>query len=648
MLAEEAQPLDELLEGAMAAYRDGNFNQAEAQCRQILDRDPHHVASMQVLAAVAGQFGVPRRGIELINNIIALHPDHAEARIQLAKLLRQDGKNEAAIGALKAAIELAPEKATAYNDLGLLYLDENKLDQATECFDRAIELDAEMAIAHFNKGLLLEAQGRRNEAMAAFRKVVTVDEKFAEAYAKLGNLLLQSNDRSGAFDMFRRAVEAKPDSAIGWMCKAKILAEEGKAIAAEETVRKAIEIQPQNSDAHAWLGSILMELGRFDDAAAASDLAIALNRRQVAGYHQLANAKRLTERDRPLLAEIERLVKEGGLTVDGVIDLSFALGKAHDDLGEYEEAIGHFDAANRLKHRQVARDSEAYANFGARVGSQIEAFDAEFLARNAALGSDWDAPVLIVGMPRSGTTLVEQILSSHPEVGAGGELPFWRDRMPSLRMDRARRVDPAWAQSSARDYRALLTELSPGARRVTDKMPQNFTFLGLIHLVFPRAKIIHCMRHPVDTCLSIYFQNFSRNLDFAYDRSDLVAFYRQYERLMAHWRSVLPPGTLLEIQYEELITNREPLTRQLIDFCGLEWDDSCLAHERNTRPVRTASVWQARQPLYRTSIARWQNYRPWLGELEEFLTDEERDAAPSPTPDVQGEPIGCSGSDGPG
>jgi tetratricopeptide (TPR) repeat protein len=647
MMLAEAESVDQLLQEAMAAYRDGNLNQAELQCRHILEHHPDHVATIQVLAAVAGQFGVPRRGIELINRVIGQHPSHVDAHIQLAKLLRQDGKDEEAIAALETAIELRPKSAAAYNDLGLVYLDNNKAGEAAECFERAAELDPKMAIAHFNRALVFEAQGLRAKAIAALRDVVAADPQFAEAYAKLGNLLLQSNDHAAAFDMFRQAVKARPESAIAWMCQAKILTEEGKTAAAEEAVRKAIELQPHNSDAHVLLGSILMELGRFDDAACAADLAIAINRQQLSGYHQLVSARKMTERDRPLVAQIEWLLKEGELHQDGRIDLGFALGKAYDDYGEYEKAIGYFDEANSLKHQQTSPDTAVYANFGSRVDWQIANFNADYFARNADIGSDCDVPVLIIGMPRSGTTLVEQILSSHQDVGAGGELAFWRDHMPGFRMDRSRRVDRAWAESTAREYKSLLTELCPGARKVTDKMPQNFNFVALARAVFPRARFIHCMRHPIDTCLSIYFQNFSRHVDFAYDRTDLLAFYRQYQRLMAHWRSVVPSDRLFEVQYEELVADPEPLTRKLIDFCGLDWDNACLHHDRNTRPVRTASLWQARQPLYRTSIARWQNYRPWLGALEEFLSEDERNAVPSPRQEIHHQAAERSGSNGP-
>jgi hypothetical protein len=232
-------------------------------------------------------------------------------------------------------------------------------------------------------------------------------------------------------------------------------------------------------------------------------------------------------------------------------------------------------------------------------------------------------------MPRSGTTLVEQILSSHPEIAAGGELAFWGEQASHFGMDARGRINLAWLNAAARDYRALLNGVSPTARRVTDKRPQNFYFIGLIHSAFPRARIIHCRRHPVDTCLSIYFQNFAGKMDFAYDRGDLLSVYRQYLRLMAHWRNVLPINCFLEIQYEELVADREAIGQKMIKFCGLDWNDACLHSEHNRRPVRTASMWQARQPVYRTSVARWRHYEPWLGALRELLPDAERNGVHS-------------------
>jgi len=226
-----------------------------------------------------------------------------------------------------------------------------------------------------------------------------------------------------------------------------------------------------------------------------------------------------------------------------------------------------------------------------------------------------ETPVLIVGMMRSGTTLVEQILSSHPEIGAGGELTFWGDAAAKLDHLAADRTDDSSWQKLSSEYLALLGRFAPDAIRVTDKMPHNFLWLGLIHTVFPAARIVHCRRNPIDTCLSIYFTHFGVAKDFAYDRKNIVSFYEQYDRLMAHWREVLPKDRLIEVNYEELVADRESVARKLISFCGVDWNDACLRHEKNERAVTTASMWQARQPIYTSSVERWRRYEPWLGEF---------------------------------
>jgi tetratricopeptide (TPR) repeat protein len=453
----------------------------------------------------------------------------------------------------------------------------------------------------------------------AIRRVVGIDPNFAEAHARLGNLLLFEGHRVEGIECLRRAAVVRPNSMLAFTSQARILMDESKPAAAEELVRQAIDLHPRNSHAHCLLGTVLMQQGQFHDAAASFDQALALNRREIAAYHDLVHVKKLSDADRPVLARMEWVLKEYKLTEDEQADLHFALGKAYDDLGEYEKAIDHFDRGNRLKHRSTCFNREQHT---LAVNGLIAKFTADLFARNARLGSDWDVPILILGMPRSGTTLVEQILSSHPDVAAGGELAFWGEQTASFRINATGAIDPAWVKEVAHDYRALLTSISSNARRVTDKRPHNFHFLGLIHAVFPHARIIHCRRHPIDTCLSIYFQNFAKRMDFAYDRADLVSAYRQYLKLMAHWRNVLPPERLLEIRYEELVADRETMTRKLIDFCGLDWNEACLHSERNRRTVQTASVWQARQSVYKTSVARWRHYEPWLGALRELLPED--------------------------
>ena len=276
----------------------------------------------------------------------------------------------------------------------------------------------------------------------------------------------------------------------------------------------------------------------------------------------------------------------------------------------------HIDAANAIRGSRIPLDR---ARLARQTDAAIAATPPGYLERRPDFGVDDETPILIVGMPRSGTTLVEQILSSHPEVAAAEELPFWQERHDAgLRVFDAA-VQPEALRRVARDYLAVLRAISSDAARVTDKRPYNFAFLRVIRQVFPRAAIVHCRRHPIDTCLSILGTNFDADYRFTSDRGSLVFYYREYLRLMAHWRAVLPADRFIEVDYEALVADPEPLTRWLIATCGLEWNDACLAPHRNQRRISTASVWQARQPIYRSSVERWRRYEPWLGELRALL-----------------------------
>ena len=222
-------------------------------------------------------------------------------------------------------------------------------------------------------------------------------------------------------------------------------------------------------------------------------------------------------------------------------------------------------------------------------------------------------------MPRSGTTLVEQVISSHPDVDAGDELSFWHEAMAKLGRLSLERCDAELMGKLADDYLSLLRQIAPNAKRVTDKLPDNFLRVGIMHAVFPRARIIHCRRHPVDTSLSIYFANFNQANSYAYARDSIATYYEHYLLLMAHWRKVLPPERFLEVDYERLIADTEQVTRAMIAFCGLDWNDACLRPKDNRRTIRTLSVWQARQPICKRSVARWKHYDPWLGELRRLM-----------------------------
>jgi hypothetical protein len=296
--------------------------------------------------------------------------------------------------------------------------------------------------------------------------------------------------------------------------------------------------------------------------------------------------------------------------------LHFAAGKAHDDLRDPAKAITHFDAANAIRRKIAPFDR---ARFMERVERIMGRFTRATFARASASGSRDETPVLVLGMPRSGTTLFERMLSSHPRVGGGGELTFWDAVAPEWSTTTPSEL--ASGSAELRDgYLRVLRDIAPDALRVTDKMPFNFQWIGLVHEIFPRARFVHCRRGPIDTCLSIYMTYFSRDWGFASDRADLAWYYRQYAKLMAHWRAVLPPGSMLEVDYEEATASPEDVARRLVAFCGLEWDAACARPDANASAVRTANKWEARQPVYRTSVERWRAYEPWLGELRELAT----------------------------
>jgi hypothetical protein len=289
-----------------------------------------------------------------------------------------------------------------------------------------------------------------------------------------------------------------------------------------------------------------------------------------------------------------------------------ALGKAADDFGDYATAMRHFDAAEALRRETVAFDARA---FESQIEQVIARFTPDLIARAPALGSADATPILIVGMPRSGTTLVEQILSSHPGVSAGGELNFWRERGVAFHRAGAAGTEAAFLHEAAADYLAVLRAIGPTATRVTDKMPFNFIWAGLIHLAFPRATIVHCRRAAIDVALSIHQTNFSPLLSFPTGGADLVAYFRGFERLTDHWRRVLPAECFVEVGYDSLTGAPEAEITRLVAACGLPWDAACLHPEQNGRIVKTPSKWQARQPINRSSVERWRRYEPFLGAL---------------------------------
>ena len=325
----------------------------------------------------------------------------------------------------------------------------------------------------------------------------------------------------------------------------------------------------------------------------------------------------MTAADGDWLAGVEGLLRQSP-TLEQEIGLRFALGKYLDDVGRYAEAFPQYKQANELTRRYGG--SYDPVKFTARIDAIIRHFDADYVATDHAGASGSELPVLVVGMPRSGTSLTEQILASHAKGFGAGEVPFWNTAFNKYRDAGAAGADRgALFAEFANRYLARLSMRAAGAERIVDKMPANFMHLGLIHAVFPRARIIHVQRHPIDTCLSIYFQNFFNMGPHANDLASLAHYYREYLRIMDHWRSVLPAGTLLEVPYEALIADQEGWSRRMVEFIGQPWDPQCLDFHQTERVVLTASKWQVRQKIHSGSKDRWRHYEPFLGPLRRLV-----------------------------
>ena len=473
--------------------------------------------------------------------------------------------------------------------------------------------------AHYELGLTFAKCGRFPEAVSRLRQAVALRPSFLPALVQLAAALEQSQETSEAQVVYRRLsrTAADPLQRLHYLAKAQAL--DGKLDEAEATLRRFLALAPGHGEERIILGQLLSDQRRFDEAG--EELRRAMDAAPRA-FQLFAATRRMTESDRPLVEQMRAVVEDAALDGETRAAVRFGLGKAFDDLGDYEEAMRHYDAGNTLKAVSARFDRELLVRRYDEIIARATAENLEHAARALAQPrrSGEDLPVLIVGMPRSGTTLVEQILSSHPQVAAAGEQMFWHSRRQDLRLAATGAPDSNALSKAVSDYLDLLRGFGPNALRVTDKMPKNFEMLGPVRLAFPEARIIHCRRHPVDTCLSNYFSYFIGGVGFAFDRGDIVFQYRQYERLMEHWRRVLPPDRFLELDYERLIADREAEARRLVAFVGLDWDDACLAHEQNTRVIKTASLWQARQPIYTTSVERWRRYEPWLGEFRELLS----------------------------
>ena len=578
--------LPEQFAAAVGLHRAGRLAEAERAYRRILQIQPDHADSLHLLGLLALQAGYLDDARHWVEAALAQKDGSADFHASLGDILRLQGKMAAAADSFRRVLVLRPDSADGWNRLGLALREVGAQANAVAALRRSAALSPGSAPAHNNLGLMLGEAGG-----AGFRAAILCDPAMAEAYANLGTL-------PGEGKASRRALALQPHSAAGWYALAVGLAAADEALAA---CRAALVCQPNQGRAHNLAGLMRVQGGDLAGAARSYRRALACEP-DPAFYANLADVSRFGSDD---LAALERLVAEG----EARIPLHFALGKAYGDCGQGERSFHHYVRGNALKRATLAYDEAAALAAMARAE---QFFSAERLKRLGGQGDADEAPIFILGMPRSGSTLIEQILASHACVHGGDERPDFPELLHSF--------DGEDYRALGRAYGARGRALAPGALRVTDKLPGNFLHAGAIHLALPKARIIHSRRNPADTCLSCFTKLFRGEQAFTYDLGELGRYYRAYARLMAHWRAVLPAHAFLEVDYEALVADPEAQTRRLLAHCGLDWDPACLDFHQTRRDVRTASAAQVRRPLYGDSIGRWRRYgallEPLLSELE--------------------------------
>lgn len=551
-------------------------------------------------------------------------PDNAEANANLATALNMAGQHDAAIVSYEDALALDPDFAEAHFGLASALQFLGRHEEAIASHDRALAIDPDYAEAHCGRATSLRGLRRHGEAVVAYDQALTVDPDYVEALQGKAAALRALRRHDEALACCSQVLSLQPDDPAAHNAIALLLQRIDRHEAALDHLRRAIALRPDYADAHRNLGVILEEIGRLSEAAACFETAVRLDPRSPAGYYALFQSRKAIAGE-PHLAALRDLADDiRAMPDDDAVLVHFTLGKALADIGEPDKGFEHLLQGNALQRGTIGYDEPAVTAFFDKVRAVFT--PAQFASKGGG-GDPSRTPIFIVGMPRSGSTLIEQVLASHPQVFAGGERRDFHAAMRAIGLERPGFAYPeAVAQLGHDDIRRLgaayvarLAAVAPGADRITDKAPANFATVGLIHLALPNARIVHACRDPVDTCLSCFSTLFDTDQPFTFDLAELGRYYRGYARLMAHWHSVLPAGVLLDVQYEDVVADLETQARRVVAHCGLPWDPACLDFHSTSRTVRTASVTQVRQPIYATSVRRWRPSGDVLRPLLEAL-----------------------------
>ncbi|MEP0322283.1 tetratricopeptide repeat-containing sulfotransferase family protein [Bauldia litoralis] len=603
----------------------GKLREAGIALRRAVELNPQSAQAFNNLGIVAFDRRDFAEAVDHYRHAIALNTAYPEAQNNLGNALRMLGENDAALEAYQEALLIRENYPEAYNNLATVLREQGQMTEAEHAYRKAIELKPGYMDAYNNLAILLGEEDRLDEALRTLGQALEVNPRAISTLNLVGRTQLKKGNYSQAEQACRLAIKIAPDNPESYSTLGEVYNSADRFTDAIAAYEAALARKPDLWETLNLYGVCLKSVGRMDEAREAFRKSLEFNPDGLGCYNNLADLESFGP-DNKHFQTMKRIIGEAADPMDErYTPLHFALGKAYDDVGEYEKAIEHYIAGATLKRARLDYDeAETFAFFDAIQ----ETFTKEFLENPPFQGDASQVPVFIVGMPRTGSSLIEQIIASHPQAFGAGEIKEFNRRLGALRgRFPALPKYPKLARRMSRDHYKLVADgylssvraLAPSADRITDKLLTNYYFVGLLHVMFPKAKFIQTRRNPVDACLSCYSKLFHDDMPHSYDFGELGRYYRKYADLMAHWEAVLPPGTMTTVVYEEVVSDVERNARDLIDFIGLPWDEACLAFHESARPVKTASVVQVRRPVYTTSVERWRRYGPAVQPLIESL-----------------------------
>jgi tetratricopeptide (TPR) repeat protein len=647
--------VDHLFKKAVDLHSSGQLAQAEKLYKKILGSHPGHPGVLHLLGLTAYQSGNYKSAIKAFEKSIAGFSNNPDVYNDCGEAYRALSQFDTAAGYYEKALKLNPYSAIAHNNLGIVLKYLCRLEEAVLHYQQAVSIQPDYVEARFNLACALQEQQLLQLALEEYKKILELKPDFIQACNNLGGIYLYLHQPDAAIECYQQAIKLMPDSP-------ELHNNLGDAYQSLQRLDEAIvcyhqslKLRPDFAASHNSLGTAYAEQGRYMEAVASYQKALSLNPDYAEALNNLGNACRdmgepvqaleyftqalqvkpdfavvyrhMTAFDKDLLVpdirhDIETLLNKPDTPEKDAMHLHFALGDLYDHEKSYDMAFNHYLQGNILKRKTLNFNIE---NHAAYIDRLIAIFTHAFFEEKGKLGNKSELPVFILGMPRSGTTLVDQIVSSHPMVHGAGELNDFlhiEQQLPK-RLETTQSYPECIHQLDKEDMDEIahnyLEHLrmncdTSDVKYIIDKLPGNFLCIGLIKILFPNARIIHCKRNPLDTCISIYCIYFSGSHEYAYDLKELGKYYLEYQRLMDHWMNIFSPQ-IFEVQYEDIIADQEKVSRDLINYLGLEWDEKCLEFYKNKRPVQTASNLQIRKPIYVNSVNRWKNYAPWVEPL---------------------------------